>query len=159
MASQPQALLGKKSRGPEPLAGKAKIMAAQRGSRLVEAVVWRPSCMPRAGEPTGADFVLGKAKLVARSKMIEDDAFVALAAPPKVLFDSAGGKLAHYDGEVREEGFNVLTSLASEGSHALSFEARYYCGGILGGIKIFPRILYLLSSSWPCLLDSLFYPV
>jgi hypothetical protein len=129
MAAQPQVLLGRTSRGPPPLEGKAKTMAAQRGDRRVEPVVWRPTCMPRAGEPTGGDFVLGKAKLAARSKMIEDDTFVALAAPPKVLFDVAVGRLAHHDPVVREEGFNMLTALASEGSHALSCEARYYCGG------------------------------
>jgi hypothetical protein len=116
-------------RGPATLTGHEKIMAAQRGDRRVEAVAWRPTCMPRGGEPSAADFVLARSKLAARSQLIEDDTFVALAAPPKVLFDNAVEKLAHFDPLVREEGFNMLKALASEGSHALSCEARYFCGG------------------------------
>ena len=126
---QKQVLLGRiEHGGPAPLSGKARTMAAQRAGRRVEVITWRPSVMPRGGEPTAEDFVMIRSKLIPKSVVIEDDDVVALCAPPSVLFEMALQNLGKSDQLEREEAFNGLLTLATEGSHALSCESRYFVG-------------------------------
>lgn len=58
----------------------------------------------------------------------QKDNFVATAAPPRTLFDSAVKDLSSASGEARERAFATLHALATDGSHELTCEARYFVG-------------------------------
>jgi len=130
MAQKPQeVLIGKVDKDAEAtLTRKERIMNAQRGDKRVEAVAWVPATMPRGGDPAPNQFILPKSKVVTAKDRTVDDALVAYAATPKQLFDAAVSDLAHRSANTRAMAFNTLVALASEGSHSLSCESRYFVG-------------------------------
>jgi len=124
---RPKVLLNKISRAATPPSRKECIMSAQRGTRRVEATSWRPTVLPRSGQPGPDKFVMIRAKLLG-DNAIDDDSYLAVSSTPKKFFEAALVDLTSYDPVNREMAFKTLHTLASEGSHDFTPESRYFVG-------------------------------
>lgn len=110
-------------------AAKRRIMAAQRGARRVEPILWRPTQMPRRreGQQPEGSFAIPRSKLVANS--IQDDDHRILLATPHKWFKAAMKDLTHSEDAKRAIALNTLRMLGGpESAHALMPEARFAVG-------------------------------
>jgi hypothetical protein len=100
---RPEVLVGRIVGGDGfPLVGKAKVMAAQRGDRRVESISWRPTTLPTEGNSNPDNFLLMRSKVMT-GQAIVDDLFIAVAAPPKILFEASLKDLSHHDVNTRKQ--------------------------------------------------------